>query len=216
MNEKDLTNQNTEPATAEQQEQQEQQPAQEPQTQVQTQEPTETIQLSDLMKENADLKANNAKLKSYMDKYASEVGDLKKQIRATMTEAEQQAQQKLEAEKAKDERLAQLEHNEKLRDATERYMTIGLTKESAKTLAEAELDGDMDTVTSSIIAHMNAIKKETEERVRAELLAQMPAPVSGNGDGQVDYQKQAADALANGDTQGFIMAQLKAAQEAQS
>ena len=171
------------------------------------------VEMSELMKDNADLKANNAKLKTLLDKYTSEIGDLKKQMRATMTEAEQQAQAKMEAEKAKDERLAQLERNEKLRDAVERYMTLGLSKESAKTLADAELDGDMDTVTNTLMLHMNARDKATEERVRADLLAQMPVPVSGNGDGQVDYQKQAQDALASGDTQGYIMAQLMGAQE---
>jgi hypothetical protein len=41
----------------------------------------------------------------------------------------------------------------------------------------------------------------------------MPEPISGNGDGQIDYEKQYNDKLAAGDTFGAITAQLLAAQQ---
>jgi hypothetical protein len=167
-----------------------------------------------MMKEIAELKANNMKLKSSLDKTASEAGDLRKQLRARQTADEVEAEEKAKAEEARQNHIAELERRLNHNDAVKRYMSLGMNEEMADTVATAELDGDKNTVRDMLRRFMDAEKEAVREEVKKELLAQMPAPVSGNGDGQIDYQKQAIDALAAGDTRGFLAAQIASMQEA--
>ena len=54
--------------------------------------------------------------------------------------------EKAEAEARKEERLKELERNEKIHGLMENYMDLKYTKEQAKRAAEAMVDGDMDVV----------------------------------------------------------------------
>jgi hypothetical protein len=208
MSDKDQ-NQNQTPEVQEQQEE----PQKEPVNQVEQETPI-VPSSAEMMKEIAELKANNMKLKSSLDKTASEAGDLRKQLRARQTADEVEAEEKAKAEEARQNHIAELERRLNHNDAVKRYMSLGMNEEMADTVATAELDGDKNTVRDMLRRFMDAEKEAVREEVKKELLAQMPAPVSGNGDGQIDYQKQAIDALAAGDTRGFLAAQIASMQEA--
>lgn len=175
-------------------------------TPASTTEPT----IADLMKELAELKVDNRRFKKANDSLASENASLKKQVNAKMTEEELRAQQKAEEDDELRKKIADLEKKIALSDATERYMSMKMPKELAEKLAQAELDGDMNTVTTSINSFLEAQKKEVAEKVTADLYAKMPIPKSGNGDGQIDYEKQYNEKLASGDIAGAISAQLMA------
>lgn len=175
-------------------------------TPASTTEPT----IADLMKELAELKVDNRRFKKANDSLASENASLKKQVNAKMTEEELRAQQKAEEDDELRKKIADLEKKIALSDATERYMSMKMPKELAEKLAQAELDGDMNTVTTSINSFVEAQKKEVAEKVTADLYAKMPIPKSGNGDGQIDYEKQYNEKLASGDIAGAISAQLMA------
>lgn len=181
--------------------------------QPQVQEPSNEPTIADLMKELAELKVDNRKLKKANDSLASENGGLRKQVNAKMTEEELRAQQKSEKDEEIANELKSLRNEVALGKATKRYMSMKMPEELAGKVAQAELDGDMDLVTQSIKSFIEAQTKETEERVKKEIYAKMPIPVSGNGDGQVDYEKIYQEKLGEGDLQGAIHAQLMGSQQ---
>jgi predicted RNase H-like nuclease (RuvC/YqgF family) len=169
-----------------------------------------TTIVADLMKEVADLKVDLKRYKKANDSLSSENAGLKKQVNAKMTEEELRAQAKMEENDEIKKELADLRKEVALNKATKRYMSMQMPEELAEKVAQAELDGDMDTVTTTINSFVQAQKKEVEEKVTADLYAKMPIPKSGNGDGQIDYEKQYNEKLASGDIAGAISAQLLA------
>ena len=176
--------------------------------QAQPTDPINEPTYADLMKEIAELKVDNRKLKKANDSLSSENGGLRKQVNAKLTEEELRAQQKSEKEEEVAKELAELRTEVALAKATKRYMSMNMAEELATKVAQAEIDGDMDLVTASIKTFLDAQTKATEERVKAEIYAKMPIPVSGNGDGQIDYDKIYQEKLEAGDLQGAIHAQL--------
>lgn len=194
------------------------QPQVEPQVQTTPQatppaEPSNEPSLADLMKAVAELKVDNRKLKKANDSLASENGDLRKQVNAKLTEEELRAQTKAEKEEETSKRIAELEAKVALNDATKSYMSMGMPEELAVKVAQADVDGDKELVNASIKAFMEAQAKAIEEKVKADIYAKMPVPVSGNGDGQIDYEKIYQEKLDAGDMQGAIHAQLMGARQ---
>ena len=208
-------------AQVQQQQQAQNQQAQQPQGEQQPQvqqpqadpEPSNEPTIADLMKELAELKVDNRKLKKANDSLASENGGLRKQVNAKLTEEELRAQQKSEKEEEVARELAELRKEVALAKATKRYMSMNMEETLASKVAQAEIDGDMDLVTASIKSFLDAQNKATEEKVKAEIYAKMPIPVSGNGDGQIDYEKIYQEKLEEGDLQGAIHAQLMGSQK---
>ena len=184
-----------------------------PQPQVTPTEPVNEPTYADLMKELAELKVDNRRLKKANDSLSSENGGLRKQVNAKLTEEELRAQQKSEKEEETARRIAELEAKVALNDATKSYMSMGMPEELATKVAQADVDGDKDLVNASIKSFMEAQAKAIEEKVKAEIYAKMPIPVSGNGDGQIDYDKIYQEKLAQGDMQGAVHAQLMGAQQ---
>ena len=79
--------------------------------------------------------------------------------------------------------------------------------EMAKATATAEYEGNMDVVTGNISKFMAERDKQKESEIRAQYLAQMPTPQSGNV-GQVDYSAQIKQAMDTGDMQSAVLAIL--------
>lgn len=169
------------------------------------------VTLESLMAEIATLKADNVKLKSTNDKLCQSEGELRKQLRAKMTAEEQakelEAQQKAEHE----EYVSGLEKKIATIEATARYIDMGFDPEKAAETAAAELDGDKETVNANIKAMMAAKEKKMEQELREKLMKDMPLPQSGN-QSNIDYDKQATDALNAGDTQAAALAILNQSQ----
>ena len=166
--------------------------------------------IAEMMKQIADLKVDLKRYKKANDSLSSENAGFKKQVNAKMTEEELRAQAKQDENDEIKKELSELRREVALNKATKRYMSMQMPEELAEKVAQAELDGDMDTVTTTINSFVQAQKKEVEEKVTADLYAKMPIPKSGNGDGQIDYEKQYQEKLASGDISGAIAAQLMA------
>ena len=77
----------------------------------------------------------------------------------------------------------------------------------AKATATAEYEGNMDVVTGNITKFMTERDKQKESEIRAQYMAQMPTPQSGNV-GQVDYSAQMKQAMDAGDMQSAALAIL--------
>ena len=159
------------------------------------------VTVESLMAQLAQEKAANAKLKSDNDKLCTSEGNLRKQLRAKQTAEEQEAEAKAEQQAQRDAYVKEVA------ESSERYLGMGMPAEMAKATATAEYEGSMDVVTGNITKFMAERDKQKESEIRAQYLAQMPTPQSGNV-GQVDYSAQIKQAMDAGDSQAAILAIL--------
>lgn len=165
---------------------------------------------SEVIKENAELKIELRKQKKMIDEYSSQISDLKKQLNERIQTEGQNATKQTEEMAEIKEKLEKAEKNIIFRDTVESYMSLGMDKDYATKVAQMKMEGEEDLVNSSLKSFLDSERKRVKEEVTAELYAKMPTPISGNGDGQIDYEKQYNDRLAAGDVQGAVMAQLMA------
>ena len=165
--------------------------------QVQTQEQptvnenqtTEQPKESELLKQNTELQIELRKQKKMIDEYSSQISKLKKQIAdKTISESEKASQQTEEIAEIK-EKLEKAERNIAFRDTVDGYLALGMDKDFATKVAQLKMDGEEDLVNTSLRQFLDSERKRVKEETTAELYASMPAPVSGNGDGQIDYKK---------------------------
>lgn len=131
--------------------------------------------------------------KSLLDKANTEAADYKKKWRGALSEAEQKAQDEKDKQTAMENELKQLRKESKIAAYEKSYLGLGYDEKSAKEVAEAMFDGDMDTVFM-----IQKKFQETKERaIKADLMKNMTVPPSGN-QSTVDYSKQISEAQANG------------------
>ena len=131
--------------------------------------------LEEVMAELARERAEKEKMKVASDKYSSEIATLKKQLRAKQTAEEAAEDAKREQEEAHKEYVAGLEKKLALIEAKARYADMGMEPELAAKTAEAELDGDKETVSANIKKMMAASLKSAE----AEWIKSSPDVQSG-------------------------------------
>lgn len=168
------------------------------------------ITIESLMAQLAQEKAANAKLKSDNDKLCTSEGNLRKQLRAKQTAEEQEAEAKAEQQAQREAYVKDLEKFKAVTESSERYLGMGMPAEMAKATATAEYEGNMDVVTGNITKFMAERDKQKESEIRAQYLAQMPTPQSGNM-AQVDYTAQIKQAMDAGDSQSAVLAILQQA-----
>lgn len=131
--------------------------------------------------------------KSLLDKANTEAADYKKKWRGALSEAEQKTQDEKDKQAAMENELNQLRKESKIAAYEKNYLGLGYDEKSAKEVAEAMFDGDMDTVFMIQKKHQD----EKERAIKADIMKNMPTPPSGNH-ATVDYSKQIAEAQANG------------------
>lgn len=190
-----------------------QEQVQEPTTPVETQENPEQPKESELLKTNAELQLELRKQKKMIDQYSSQISNLKKQLSEKIAnEGEKLTQQTEEIADIK-EKLEKAERNIAFRDTVDSYLALGMDKDYATKVAQMKMDGEDDLVNSSLKAFLDSERKRVKEETTAELYKNMPAPISGNGDGQIDYDKVYQEKLNSGDLVGAIEAQLLGSQQ---
>lgn len=168
---------------------------------------------SELLKANAELQMELRKQKKMIDQYASQISSLKKELSEKIATEGAIATQQTEEMADIKEKLEKANKNIAFRDTVESYMALGMDKDYATKVAQMKMDGEEELVNSSLKAFLDSERKRVKEETTAELYAKMPAPVSGNGDGQIDYNKIYQEKLEAGDMQGAIHAQLMGAQQ---
>lgn len=168
---------------------------------------------SELLKANAELQMELRKQKKMIDQYSSQISALKKELSEKIANEGAIATQQTEEIADIKEQLEKANKNIAFRDTVESYMALGMDKDYATKVAQMKMDGEEELVNSSLKAFLDSERKRVKEETTAELYAKMPAPVSGNGDGQIDYNKIYTEKLEAGDIQGAIHAQLMGAQQ---
>lgn len=161
--------------------------------------------------ENATLKADNAKLKTDKDKLCQSEGQLRKQLRDKMSAEEEAAEAEAEEKAKHNEYVAGLEKKLAIIESTARFMEMGFDADMAAATANADFEGDKETVNANIKKMMAAQRKQMEAELRDKLLKDIPAPQSGN-QSDVDYAKQINDAIGALDMRSAALAILNQAQ----
>ena len=125
----------------------------------------------------AEAQAEIAKLKNSLSKANSEAADYKKQLRAKQTVQEQEDEAKREAKEQQDAYMKDLEQFKARTLAEKRYRLQGMTEEMADKAAQAEIDGDMDTLATIQKQHTDAALKAA----KAEWQKSIPEVNRGTG-----------------------------------
>lgn len=119
------------------------------------------------------LEEQNVKLKDASNRQSGEISKLKKDVQARMSEEERAKQAREEADKAKDELIAQLTRE---KDIATLAKGFGVAGELAPELATAFLDKDSSTFVDKFSKFIEAHDKARD----AEALRNMSKPTGGN------------------------------------
>lgn len=125
------------------------------------------------------LRIENAKLKKSQEVAASDAANWKKKYNATLSDAEKLAQEKADKEAEKDAELTRLRRESAISKFEKNFLTLGYSQELAKKAAEAQFDGDTDTLFLVQSQAQEAIVKAKE----AEWYRNRPEINTGAGSG---------------------------------
>ena len=140
------------------------------------------VTLESLMAKIATLEVENKKNKAALDKALKEKGDITKQYREVLTEAQQA---KIDQENADEERkqyVADLEKFKATAEAKARYALQGMSEDLALKAADAEISGDMDALATIQKQHTESLIKKKE----AEWQKSRPPVNAGTGNNEDD------------------------------
>jgi hypothetical protein len=132
--------------------------------------------------------------KDTFDKAASQVADYKKKLRATLTEAEQKAQEEKERQESIETELKSLRRSSAIAGLEKNYLGLGYDAETASKIAEATHDNDMETVFDL----QKKFLDNKQKAIKAEIMKNVPGAVSGNNV-DIDFDKQIHEAQQSGD-----------------
>lgn len=137
-----------------------------------------TKSYEDALAEIAAAQAEVKKAKAERDAALKKSGDLTKQLRAKMTEAELEAEKKQAEDEERAAYVKDLEHYKAENEARKRYRLQGMSDDLAEKAAKAEIEGDMDALADVQQQHTKALLKEKE----AEWKASRPRVNMGDGE----------------------------------
>jgi hypothetical protein len=120
--------------------------------------------------------AEQKRLKSAMDKAASEAADFKKKYRATLDEKERLDLEKAEREAQRDAELQALKHENTVNKMAKSFIGMGYTEDQAIKAATAQLDGDYD----EFFRIQNAFQTGRDKAREAEWMKKAPVPPAGD------------------------------------
>lgn len=146
-------------------------------------------------------KSDYDRLKTASDNNASEAKSWKDKYNSTLSEAERQKQAAEEAQKATNDRLAELERKDKISTTKDQYVAAGWDVTLALETAEAFVDQKMDVVQANINKHIENMRAADKDKAMKDT----PAPPAGGNPnpGNIDYATEIAKATEAGD---FAMA----------
>lgn len=122
--------------------------------------------------------AEQKRMKSAMDKAASDAADWKKKYRATLDEKERLDQEKVDRDAQFQSEFDQLKRENSINKMSKSFIAMGYTEEQAVKASEAQLDGDTDELFRIQQSFLTARDKAKE----AEWMKNLPTPPSGNKD----------------------------------
>lgn len=132
--------------------------------------------------ENRQLKIEIAKIKRAQEKAASDAAGWKDKYNATLSDAERLAQEKADREAEKDAELERLRKESAVSKFEKNFLSLGYSAEMAQKAANAQYDGDTDTLYTVQMQAQAELKKQYE----AEWMKSRPEVNAGTGDADDD------------------------------
>lgn len=124
----------------------------------------------------------NEKLKRAQEKAASDAADWKKKYNATLTDAQKAAQEKAEKEAERQEQFDKLIKENTVNKLSKNFLKLGYPEDKAEEAANAQYDGDTETLFRiQYEVQINIIKQK-----EAEWLKSRPPVATGAGDGETE------------------------------
>jgi arsenate reductase-like glutaredoxin family protein len=117
------------------------------------------------------------RLKAAVSKANSEAAELKRQLKARMTEDEQKEAERAAKEAEKDALLESLKKDKAVSESKAKFLGLGYDEKLAAETAKALADGDMEKVFANQGIHLENVKKAAA----ASALAGDPKPPAGGG-----------------------------------
>lgn len=140
------------------------------------QEPTQATRTAeDYEAEIAQLKRDNQKLKQANTTTSADVSRYKKELQARMTEQERLEAERAERDAAREARIAELEHNERVSKYSAKMMGYGMDANTASKLADILPAEVPDEYFAAQADFVEALKRN----IRAELLKEQPGLTPG-------------------------------------
>lgn len=124
----------------------------------------------------------NEKLKRAQEKAASEAADYKKKYNATLTDAQKAAQEKAEKEAERQEEYEKLLKESKVNKLSKNFLKLGYPEDKAEEAANAQYDGDTDT----LFRIQSEVQQNLIKQKEAEWLKSRPQVATGAGEGDVE------------------------------
>lgn len=139
--------------------------------------------------------------KDVADRYASEAADYKKKYNATLGETERKSAEDAERLKTMEAEINNLRRERAISKYTTDYIGLGFDKDLADATAKALADGKTDVVFTNLAKHQEAM----QAKLKAELMQETPKPGAGDtGNGGIDYEAKAREALEQGDNAASV------------
>lgn len=129
--------------------------------------------------------SDTERLKAAVSKANSEAAELKRQLKARMTEDEQKEAERAAKEAEKDALLESLKKDKAVSESKARFLGLGYDEKLATETATALADGDMDKVFSNQQIHIENVRKAE----RAASLAGDPKPPAGKGTTEITKEQ---------------------------
>ena len=165
--------------TPEGQQAEEQKPTNQPTEEKKEENSEPEVTVEALMAKIATLETRNADNRAALDKALKQNGELKKQYRETLTEAQKAKMDKEMEDEEQKAYVSELEQYKQKNEAMKRYMTVqGMPADLAEKAAEAEVSGDMEKL-SEIQSQHSEMKLKA---ARAEWQKSIPQPQFGTGE----------------------------------
>ena len=128
----------------------------------------------------------NEKLKRAQEKAASDAADWKKKYNATLTDAQKAAQEKAEKEAERQEQFDNLLKENTVNKLSKNFLKLGYPEDKAEEAANAQYDGDTETLFRIQPQVQQALIKQKE----AEWLKSRPYVSTGVGDEKTSVTKE--------------------------
>ena len=148
-------------------------------------EPTPEPQLS-AEEQLQQMRVEMAKMKKSLDKATGEAADYKKQLRAKQSEDEIRLQEKAEKEAERQEQFDKLLKENTVNKLSKNFLKLGYPEDKAEEAANAQYEGDTDTLYKLQREHEQSLIKQKE----AEWLKSRPVVTTGAGDEKTTVTKE--------------------------
>lgn len=141
-----------------------------------------TKAVEELIQELAQERAENQKMKIMIDRYSSQIAQLKHSLNQ-MAEADER---KNKEDNARESELINMRNEMKIIEFSKQFRKIGMSDKMAEETARAMLNRETEQFDKNIAAFIKEVKKGAEDAAIQKFLADRPETYAGNGNMEIE------------------------------